>query len=130
MGSVFVLERLTDENISEILDRAVRRMAPGTSESSHTEPDENHVPQFPRITPKVLKSIIALSSGDARTALSLLEIAITASEDVTETSLLENLKRSVVARQVTYLRVVCCPLFIVFRCVQVRPHGGRPLRYD
>lgn len=112
--SVFVLERLTDENISEIIDRAIRRVTPSSTSPNEETTDSPSGVSFPQITPKVLRTIVALSSGDARTALSLLEVAIAAPTTVVEERLLDNLKRSVVARKVGDL--FSCSIIAVFIC--------------
>ncbi|THU95670.1 P-loop containing nucleoside triphosphate hydrolase protein [Dendrothele bispora CBS 962.96] len=52
-------------------------------------------PTFPHISYKVLRSIISLSTGDARCALSLLDLAKSAPLDVSESQLVEELRRSV-----------------------------------
>ncbi|EJD41132.1 P-loop containing nucleoside triphosphate hydrolase protein [Auricularia subglabra TFB-10046 SS5] len=49
-----------------------------------------------RLTPALRKSIVALSAGDSRTALSLLELVLTAKPSTTERALLQALKNSVV----------------------------------
>ncbi|KAI0745327.1 hypothetical protein C8Q76DRAFT_852066 [Earliella scabrosa] len=52
-------------------------------------------PAYPHITPQVLSTIIALSTGDARTALSLVELVLGAPPASDETKLLAALRRSV-----------------------------------
>ena len=52
-------------------------------------------PLYPQLTPKVLSSIIALACGDARTALSLTELVLSAPADSDESKLLAALRRSV-----------------------------------
>lgn len=54
-------------------------------------------PSFPQLTPKVLASITSLATGDARTALSLLELVLVAPKDSEESNLLSSLRRSVSA---------------------------------
>jgi len=48
---------------------------------------------FPQLTPKILQSIMSLATGDARTALSLLEIVIKLPTDSKETDLLGSIRR-------------------------------------
>ncbi|KIO32309.1 hypothetical protein M407DRAFT_112573 [Tulasnella calospora MUT 4182] len=102
---VFVLERLTDENMRAILERTLQKVAPG----SDTEPPRAGTPEPPasspltvdrhhRVSDNVLNSIVRYSQGDARTALSLLELAINAPPSANEDVLLKNLRKSVVAR--------------------------------
>lgn len=108
--SVFVLERLSDENIADILDRAVERVSPyqtehpgpssppqGSSQSSTSTLVASTSP-FPHLTAKVKNSIVSLSDGDARTALSLLELVLSSPITTTEQALLGSLRRSVSTR--------------------------------
>ncbi|KAI0958681.1 hypothetical protein AcV7_004428 [Taiwanofungus camphoratus] len=123
---VFVLERLTDEDIRKIITQAVERVslpAPGPAydpesdeldiPSSQPETESslsplNHhssqsstatavapFPAYPQLTPKILSSIIPLSTGDARTALSLLELVLSSPPDANPDTLLSSLRRSV-----------------------------------
>lgn len=134
---VFVLERLSDANIEEIIRNAVVRLSPAVEESTTTinEPsspgiiEPNSSPQrpltpvssqlrfssppppndafpdnpstlfpaFPHLTAPVLASMVSLSTGDARTALSLLDLVLSASKTTPEDKLIENLRRSVSA---------------------------------
>ncbi|KAI0705016.1 P-loop containing nucleoside triphosphate hydrolase protein [Cerioporus squamosus] len=141
--SVFILERLSDADITKIVTQAVQRV----SEDEHAKhpftlptpsPSEPHVPDtdnsysdvassqpdieepltqpeltstqesttsasdpahpfaaYPHFTSKVLSTIVALSTGDARTALSLVELVISAPKDSDEAKLLAALRRSV-----------------------------------
>ncbi|KAG9006369.1 hypothetical protein FRB94_000833 [Tulasnella sp. JGI-2019a] len=123
---VFVLERLTDENIREIVLRTLRKLSPGeliipkvapvhgsqstlrgSSPPSMVEipptsagktPSTSLSSAHPQITQKVVNSIVSFSTGDARTALSLLELAIAAAPTISEEPLLASLKKSVVSR--------------------------------
>ncbi|TBU31574.1 P-loop containing nucleoside triphosphate hydrolase protein [Dichomitus squalens] len=146
---VFILERLTDEDIKKIVTQAVERVletfAPSdrpsrislptpspndlhvidddSSDVASSQPDIEEplahpsstqgsvasasaghsttaepTPQFPtlpQLTPKVLSSIVVLSCGDARTALSLVELVTSAPTDSDEGKLLAALRRSV-----------------------------------
>ncbi|KAG1732196.1 DNA polymerase III, clamp loader complex, gamma/delta/delta subunit [Suillus paluster] len=71
---VLVLERLTDDDIRDIIATAIVPF-----------------PSYPQLTNSIISSIVSLSTGDARTALSLLE----AYRD--EHTLLTSLRRSVSA---------------------------------
>ncbi|KAG8953494.1 hypothetical protein FRC04_002336 [Tulasnella sp. 424] len=104
-SSVFVLERLTDENMRAILERTLQKVVP----NSHSEPPRAGTPEPPASSPlttdrlhsvsdNILNAIVRYSQGDARTALSLLELAINAPPSTNEETLLKNLKKSVVAR--------------------------------
>jgi putative ATPase len=120
-----VLERLTDDNIRDILISAVERVCiPSTEDPSPVDlssepsmsqtlatplssqtlvpsqelaPGKLKFPAFPQLTPRILSSVIALSTGDARTALSLLELIMKSPKDIKEASLLSSLRRSVSA---------------------------------
>ena len=144
--SVFILERLSDEDVRKIVTQAVERMSEtdasvgpshfalptpspndlhvdddAASDVASSQPDieeplthptltqdstvsagqlhapEPHVdfPDYPQLTSKVLSSIVALSCGDARTALSLLELVLAAPTSSDGTKLLAALRRSV-----------------------------------
>ncbi|KAK0225795.1 DNA polymerase III, clamp loader complex, gamma/delta/delta subunit [Armillaria fumosa] len=104
---VFVLERLTDDDIQKIIAQAIGKMSPkvdadgadpqqvsssqGLSQSSHS-----NVPQsFPQITDHVIASMVSMSAGDARTALSLLELVINTSSTKAEADIITSMKRTV-----------------------------------
>ncbi|CAE6493364.1 unnamed protein product [Rhizoctonia solani] len=123
---VFVLEKLMDEHIETILKQALYRLEPAPisqTPSAHQIPssppsssdstdasspdldgtapsneDTTSWPSHPQATPKILTSISSLAAGDARTALSLLELVLSAPPTITEDKLLESLKRSVSSR--------------------------------
>ncbi|KAI9067380.1 P-loop containing nucleoside triphosphate hydrolase protein [Trametes sanguinea] len=142
---VFVLERLTDDDIRRIITQAVERVSQtdsaqtagpqrrtagdthviddGSSDVASSQPDIEEpltqpsppasqvdsgpsnaqdssqsaplFPAYPHLTPKVLSTIVSLSTGDARTALSLLELVLSASPASEEGKLLAALRRSV-----------------------------------
>lgn len=52
---------------------------------------------YPQLTDRIISSIVSLSTGDARTALSLLELVLVAKPDIDELVLLASLRRSVSA---------------------------------
>lgn len=140
------LERLTDEEITRIVVKAVERVVASTSEivvpledagasaainidapssspaipspshaSSHTpsssqlvpsQPDSSSqgtppalatppFPSYPQLTPRILASLTSLSAGDARTALSLLELVLVSAPTTPEATLLASLRNSV-----------------------------------
>jgi putative ATPase len=120
---VFVLEKLTDEQIETILKQALGRLEPipssqtpnqipstppslSNSTAASPNPDDKPMapnedslwPSNPQATPKILASISSLAAGDARTALSLLELVLGAPPTIGEDKLLESLKRSVSSR--------------------------------
>jgi len=120
---VFVLERLTDEDIKMIVLKAARRVAsevpttntlkpevldltsspipPSSSSGSKvhsiigSESGIDIVQLFPLCTPEVLSTIVSLSTGDARTALSLLELVICAPRTSDPEKVLKSLRKSV-----------------------------------
>lgn len=113
---VFVLERLTDTDIEQIIHKAVERVSepelvsalievpnsqpePSSSQSSKALPSSlgNSVAYsaFPHLTPRIMSSIVSLAAGDARTALSLLELVLVSPKNGEESSLLASLRRSV-----------------------------------
>ena len=52
-------------------------------------------PEYPQLTHRVITAIASLSTGDARTALSLLELVLLAPRTTPESALLDSLRRSV-----------------------------------
>ncbi|THH28650.1 hypothetical protein EUX98_g5532 [Antrodiella citrinella] len=117
---VFVLERLTDEDIKDIVFRAAKRVAAENPAEVPAEPDlvdltSSPIPSsssgsqsmdtpegttditqlFPHCTPEIVSSIVSLSTGDARTALSLLELVISAPRNSDPEKVLKSLRNSV-----------------------------------
>ncbi|KAH8992115.1 P-loop containing nucleoside triphosphate hydrolase protein, partial [Lactarius akahatsu] len=116
---VFSLERLTDEEITEIIERAIARVAsipsslppssplgsprlPSSQSNAAPEPSTPPPaplhplsPTYPHITHRIVGSMASLSAGDARTALSLLEHVLLVPTDTSESALLDLMKRSV-----------------------------------
>ncbi|KAH9165029.1 P-loop containing nucleoside triphosphate hydrolase protein [Lactarius sanguifluus] len=113
---VHVLERLTNADVVKIVERAVVwAAAPATDDDSNTSPQAqppdittqplvdtsaplpplSPSPVYPQLTPRVKATIASLSSGDARTALSLLELVLLATQTTPESALLDSLRRSV-----------------------------------
>ncbi len=143
---MFILERLSDEDIKRIITQAVERVSEtdtsislarsalptrspndlrvdydDSSDVASSQPDIEEplthtpstqgsstsagpsqapestleFPDYPQLTPKILSSIVALSCGDARTALSLIELVLSAPTTSDETKLLAALRRSV-----------------------------------
>ncbi|ETW80796.1 hypothetical protein HETIRDRAFT_46394, partial [Heterobasidion irregulare TC 32-1] len=84
---VLKLERLTDEEITRIVVKAVKL----TSLVLTTPPFPSH----PQLTPRILASLTSLSAGDARTALSLLELVLVSAPTTPEATLLASLRNSV-----------------------------------
>lgn len=123
--SVIVLERLTDDHIRRIVTQAVSRVNPqaasstedpapqpadvdsspptsptlapsqGLSQCSSASEAASLFPAFPHITTKVLSTLVSLSAGDARAALSLLELALASPPHTDPEQLLGALRRSV-----------------------------------
>ncbi|KAI9569582.1 DNA polymerase III, clamp loader complex, gamma/delta/delta subunit [Boletus coccyginus] len=112
---VFTLERLTDEEMRSIISRAVERLScmdessalqqptssQGSDQPSATQGSagssniEEPYPPYPQLTPRVIASLISLSAGDARTALSLLELVFASKNHIEEEELLVSLRQSV-----------------------------------
>lgn len=115
---VFTLERLTDEEMRSIISRAVERLSctdeslvssalqqptssqgsdqpSGTQGSAGSSNIEEPYPPYPQLTPRVIASLISLSAGDARTALSLLELVFASKNHIEEEELLVSLRQSV-----------------------------------
>lgn len=106
---VFVFERLQDSEIENIVLKAVRRAqgipaetnpdnelpSSSQSQSSSQAADELKGPKPSQLTRQVLASIVSLSTGDARIALSLLELVLTSPADVDESKLVAALCQSV-----------------------------------
>ena len=76
---------------------------PSTSQlsaSQSSEPlsvnlDGGVYPSFPQLTPKIMSSITSLATGDARVALSLLELVLVSPKDSKESTLFPLLRQSV-----------------------------------
>lgn len=115
VARVFVLEKLSDDEIKTILINAVHRVGKKDTvgldlTSADTQPTLTPSPQssplgtanfscsaFPQLTSKILSSIASLATGDARAAISLLELVIKSPKDSEEAALLAALKQSVSA---------------------------------
>ncbi|KAH9982140.1 P-loop containing nucleoside triphosphate hydrolase protein [Lactifluus volemus] len=89
---VFVLEQLTDEQIVEIIKKAIARL---TSSDEICHGASPLFSQYPHITEQIITSMASLAAGDARAALSLLEHVILAPADTSQSALLASLKHSV-----------------------------------
>lgn len=111
---VFVLERLTDDEMKTVMLNALKRVVksaneeslspsaraqastptstPSTSQSSIIS-EELPYPSVPQLTPKILQSTISLAMGDARTAISLLDLVIKSPSDSKEGVLLDSIRR-------------------------------------
>ncbi|KAI0645901.1 P-loop containing nucleoside triphosphate hydrolase protein [Trametes meyenii] len=75
--------------------QASQSSAPGPSGTQTSSGSVSAFPAYPQLTPKVLSLIVSLSTGDARTALSLLELVLSAQRTSDEDKLLTALRRSV-----------------------------------
>ncbi|KAJ6593798.1 DNA polymerase III, clamp loader complex, gamma/delta/delta subunit, partial [Mycena capillaripes] len=101
---VFSLERLEDADIRNIITKALHRLssspdASGVSLSAHTssletEPSSTPVP-FRELTDKIISTIVSMSAGDARIAISLLELSVKAPREFDEAKIQTLLRRSV-----------------------------------
>ncbi|KAF9227429.1 P-loop containing nucleoside triphosphate hydrolase protein [Gyrodon lividus] len=117
---VFVLERLTDEDVRDIISGAMTRVSRTDEETqgapsvvkqpagsralvhdcmnkASREPSssEHLYPSYPQLTNRIISSVISLSAGDARTALSLLELVLASKKDTEEEELRMSLRQSV-----------------------------------
>ncbi|KAJ7096431.1 hypothetical protein C8R44DRAFT_813018 [Mycena epipterygia] len=102
---VLCLDRLEDADIRNIIDKALNRLysSPDTSTatndslSQNSEPSSSTSAQVPgrSLTDKIIATIVALSAGDARIAISLLELALKTPNDFDEAKMLTFLRRSV-----------------------------------
>jgi putative ATPase len=114
---------LTNDDIRDVISSAVERVLastpreqpdsegavtgvgtePSTSQKSLSQSESSQAstscdrpfPPYPQLTDRIISSIVSLSTGDARTALSLLELALVAKQDADEHVLLTSLRRSV-----------------------------------
>lgn len=113
---MFTLERLTDEEVRSIISRAVEHFSspdgtatpPALQQSASSqrsdklsitqgsaESDDTPYPSYPQLTPRVISSLTSLAAGDARTALSLMELVLTSRSSIEEKELLASLRQSV-----------------------------------
>ncbi|KAL4066431.1 DNA polymerase III, clamp loader complex, gamma/delta/delta subunit [Scleroderma yunnanense] len=109
---VLTLERLTDEDVQEIIVGAIGRVSHQRDAADVNPFDDSDLlyskdstqpmssqegcrfSSFPHITDRVLSSIVSLSTGDARIALSLLELVL-CTNNIKEDDLIASLRRSV-----------------------------------
>lgn len=115
------MERLRDTEIETILQHAIERVLPKTPSqdiegevpSSQTLLDSSQDPvadevsveqtALPRpklrgISPEIVRTIVNLSLGDARTALSLLELVLTSPDKCSDGAIISQLRRTVTSR--------------------------------
>ncbi|KAI9507759.1 P-loop containing nucleoside triphosphate hydrolase protein [Russula earlei] len=93
---VYVLERLTDEEITRVIDKVVARIMPPVPSDDDTPvgTKSRSIP-YPHLSLRIINTIASLSCGDARTALSLLELVLICAPTTAESELIESLRRSV-----------------------------------
>ncbi|KAF8210119.1 DNA polymerase III, clamp loader complex, gamma/delta/delta subunit [Mycena galopus ATCC 62051] len=98
---VFSLDRLQDSDIRSIITKALGRLSSSSDPTSSlpadtsSSPEKIDPPPFRELTDKIISTIVAMSAGDARIAISLLELALKA-HDFDEAKVLTLLRRSVV----------------------------------
>lgn len=100
---VLCLDRLQDGDIRNIIKKALDRLSsssPDTSIPTNDSLSQNSEPSpstsaHRSLTDKVITTIVALSAGDARIAISLLELAVKTPNDFDEAKILTFLRRSV-----------------------------------
>jgi putative ATPase len=116
---VIVLERLTDNDIREVLQNALAKigLAPNSGEPSlvsfYSSPSEE--PVVRRHSPPsttIIEKIVSYSLGDARTALSLLEIVANTRDHIDDAVLGEMLRSTVVSRYVLLITVSAARLHV------------------
>lgn len=113
---VFVLERLSNDEITTIVKKAIMRASgrvgslPGADPLSSAQvlinledetqdaANEAATTETHEVSPAILNTIVNLSAGDARTALSLLELVLSSAGKVSESSIIASLRRSVSSR--------------------------------
>lgn len=71
---------------------------PSEHEAEGAGPSKQVQPQHRQVTERILKTITNLSLGDARTALSLLELVLSSPAKAPESTLIASLRRSVSGR--------------------------------
>ncbi|KXN90906.1 ATPase WRNIP1 [Leucoagaricus sp. SymC.cos] len=94
---VLRLEPLSDQHMSELLSRSLERVRSEALQA--TQPDAlqgRPMYQASNVTAKVTAKIAAMAEGDARKALSLLEVALQTPENTLEERVMEALKQSLV----------------------------------
>lgn len=74
------------------------RDAPSEHEADGSGPPKEVQSQYGRVTERILKTVISLSLGDARTGLSLLELVLSSSVKASESAVIASLRRSVSGR--------------------------------
>lgn len=96
MLRVLVLQSLSDSNLLQILRDAISRVNLSVSAS---DPDTRPIfSGLPLVTDDVMKYIVTLSVGDARTALNLLELVLQAASGTTTDMVFETLKNTTMSR--------------------------------
>ncbi|KZS98525.1 P-loop containing nucleoside triphosphate hydrolase protein [Sistotremastrum niveocremeum HHB9708] len=115
---VLVLELLTDAEIETVLRRALRRLeAPKDAKDSipqssqvsdpsvtltpsppitEEQPLSGSSSNFNHITPEIISCIASYAAGDARKALSFLELAISSPSDTPSEALIQSFKKSLI----------------------------------
>ncbi|KAJ6586811.1 hypothetical protein DFH09DRAFT_1141593 [Mycena vulgaris] len=93
---VFCLERLQDADIREIVNKALSRLSSSPTLDISSQNIEPSMTSAVRpISEKIVATIISMSAGDARIAISLLELALKTPPDYDEAKVLTFLRRSV-----------------------------------
>jgi len=108
LDRVFVFERLQDSEIEQVILKAVTRVENDRPPENHSElpsssqsfspsqlTDDASSSTFPQLTRPVISSVISLCNGDARIALSLLELVLSSPADLEESKLILTLRQSV-----------------------------------
>ncbi|KAF7298273.1 p-loop containing nucleoside triphosphate hydrolase protein [Mycena chlorophos] len=85
---VFALQRLVEADIETIITSALAQLS--------SDDSGQHTSLRSSLSDKCMSSIVALSAGDARTALSLLELSVNAPQDMDDSALQALMRNSVV----------------------------------
>ncbi|KAJ6499404.1 DNA polymerase III, clamp loader complex, gamma/delta/delta subunit [Mycena sanguinolenta] len=101
---VFSLDRLQDTDIRSIITKALSRISSSAQSTSNLSVDTSSSPlsqsvepsptPFRELSDKIISTIVSMSAGDARIAISLLELAVKA-RDFDEAKVITLLRRSV-----------------------------------
>ncbi|KAF9446395.1 P-loop containing nucleoside triphosphate hydrolase protein [Macrolepiota fuliginosa MF-IS2] len=97
---VLRLEPLSDQQMSELLKRSAQKIAIDTQQAEQPLPNDVDPSQEPEnhsvLTQRIISRMVSMAGGDARTALSLLEVAVQSPKDAPEEQVMEALKQSLV----------------------------------
>lgn len=91
------LEPLSDENMAELLKRSLLKIQGDNSDQHLFDAEDAQKPsESISLPPRIMSRVVSMAGGDARTALSLLEVAFQSPKDAPEQQVMEALKQSLV----------------------------------